>query len=219
MTSINFYERTALIKRIENNLNEINQRYFEGGHVILSVTDNDDYLTVKKQGVYLGGYDTQKLFDALEDFNEEVRDFLFPYGLWDYLDNCKYTPENQESDNKLKTDDELSLFEKRQVALVDMLLSEPEPEPVPIDEYSGLHDWTVSLIRHSQTIHTKVSTLSKLVEELETKNEILEKKNQELEQSKEYNEAWIGNLKQKVHDLESSVWLLQQENKRLKNQS
>jgi hypothetical protein len=45
------------------------------------------------------------------------------------------------------------------------------------------------------------------------------KKNQELEQSKEYNEAWIDNLKQKVHDLESSVWLLQQENKRLKNQS
>jgi hypothetical protein len=160
MTSINFYERTALIKRIENNLNEINQRYFEGGHVILSVTDNGDYLTVKKQGVYLAGYDTQKLFDALEDFNKEVREFLFPYDLWDYLDHCKYTPEDQNSDN-----------------------------------------------------------LSKLVEELETKNEILEKKNQELEQSKEYNEAWIDNLKQKVHDLESSVWLLQQENKRLKNQS
>jgi FtsZ-binding cell division protein ZapB len=187
MTSINFYERTTLIKRIENNLNEINQRYFEGGHVILSVTDNGDYLTVKKQGVYLAGYDTQKLFDALEDFSEEVREFLFPYDLWDYLDYCKYTPENQESDT--------------------------------IDESSGLHDWTVSLIRHSQTIHTKASTLSKLVEELETKNEILEKKNQELEQSKEYNEAWIGNLKQKVHDLESSVWLLQQENKRLKNES
>jgi hypothetical protein len=203
MTSINFYERTALIKRIENNLNKINQRYFEGGHVILSVTDNGDYLTVKKQGVYLAGYDTQKLFDALEDFSEGDREFLFPYDLWDYLDHCKYTPKDQESDNKLKTDDELSLSEKRQVALVDILLS--EPEPVPIDESSGLHDWTVSLIRHSQTIHTKASTLSKLVEELETKNEILEKKNQELEQSKEYNETWIDNLKQKVHDLESSV--------------
>jgi hypothetical protein len=174
MTSINFYERTALIKRIENNLNKINQRYFEGGHVILSVTDNGDYLTVKKQGVYLAGYDTQKLFDALEDFSEGDREFLFPYDLWDYLDHCKYTPKDQESDNKLKTDDELSLSEKRQVALVDILLS--EPEPVPIDESSGLHDWTVSLIRHSQTIHTKASTLSKLVEELETKNEILEKK-------------------------------------------
>jgi hypothetical protein len=212
MTSINFYERTALIKRIENNLNEINQRYFEGGHVILSVTDNGDYLTVKKQGVYLAGYNTQKLFDALEDFSEEVREFLFPYDLWDYLDYCKYTPKDQESDNRLKTDDELSLSEKRQVV--------SEPVPVSITESSSLDDWTVSLIRHSQTIHTKASTLSKLVEELETKNEILEKKNQELEQSKEYNEAWIDNLKQKVHDLESSVWLLQQENKRLKiNQS
>jgi DNA repair exonuclease SbcCD ATPase subunit len=161
MTSINFYERTALIKRIENNLNQINQRYFDKSHVILSVTDNGDYLTVKKQGVYLADYDTQKLFDALENFIEEVRELLsFPYDLWDYLDYCKYTPEDQNSDN-----------------------------------------------------------LSKLVEELETKNEILEKKNQELEQSKEYNEAWIDNLKQKVHDLESSVWLLQQENKRLKNQS
>jgi hypothetical protein len=161
MTSINFYERTALIKRIENNLNQINQRYFDKSHVILSVTDNGNYLTVKKQGVYLAGYDTQKLFDALENFIEEVRELLsFPYDLWDYLDYCKYTPEDQNSDN-----------------------------------------------------------LSKLVEELETKNEILEKKNQELEQSKEYNEAWIDNLKQKVHDLESSVWLLQQENKRLKNQS
>jgi hypothetical protein len=161
MTSINFYERTALIKRIENNLNQINQRYFDKSHVILSVTDNGDYLTVKKQGVYLADYDTQKLFDALENFIEEVRELLsFPYDLWDYLDYCRYTPEDQNSDN-----------------------------------------------------------LSKLVEELETKNEILEKKNQELEQSKEYNEAWIDNLKQKVHDLESSVWLLQQENKRLKNQS
>jgi hypothetical protein len=112
MTSINFYERTALIKRIENNLNQINQRYFEGGHVILSVTDNGDYLTVKKQGVYLAGYDAQKLFDALEDFSEEVREFLFPYDLWDYLNHCKYTPENQESDNELKTDDKLSLSEK-----------------------------------------------------------------------------------------------------------
>jgi hypothetical protein len=159
MTSINFYERTALIKRIENNLNQINQRYFDKSHVILSVTDNGDYLTVKKQGVYLADYDTQKLFDALENFIEEVRELLsFPYDLWDYLDYCKYTPEDQNSDN-----------------------------------------------------------LSKLVEELETKNEILEKKNQELEQSKEYNEAWIDNLKQRVHDLECAVYLLQQENKQLKN--
>lgn len=178
MTSINFYERDTLIKRIENQLKQINQRYFDGWR-ILSVTDNGDYVTVKNQGVYIADYDTQKLFDALENFSEEDFEFLFPYDLWDYLDHCKYTPENQES----------------------------------------LDDWTISSIPQSQTINTEVFTLSKLVKELKTKNEILEKKNQELEQSKEYNEAWIDNLKQKVHDLESSVWLLQQENKQLKNQS
>lgn len=178
MTSINFYERDTLIKRIENQLKQINQRYFDGWR-ILSVTDNGDYVTVKNQGVYIADYDTQKLFDALENFSEEDFEFLFPYDLWDYLDHCKYTPENQES----------------------------------------LDDWTISSIPQSQTINTEAFTLSKLVEELKTKNEILEKKNQELEQSKEYNEAWIDNLKQKVHDLESSVWLLQQENKQLKNQS
>ena len=311
MTSINFYERTALIKRIENNLNEINQRYFEGGHVILSVTDNGDYLTVKKQGVYLAGYDTQKLFDALEDFSKEVREFLFPYDLWDYLDHCKYTrqdmtsinfyertalikriennlnqinhryfevnhgilsvtdngdyvtvcsrtgnrhfgvqnifdalnnfsldgfddqdyydiwdyldfckytlPEDQNSDNELKTDDELSLSEKRQVALVDMLLS--EPVPVLITESSSLDDWTISLIPQSPTfqLNTEVSTLNELVEEPEQKNEILWEKNRELEQNKEYNQTWIDNLKQRVHDLECAVYLLQQENKQLKN--
>lgn len=178
MTSINFYERDTLIKRIENQLKQINQRYFDGWR-ILSVTDNGDYVTVKNQGVYIADYDTQKLFDALENFSEEDFEFLFPHDLWDYLDHCKYTPENQES----------------------------------------LDDWTISSIPQSQTINTEVFTLSKLVKELKTKNEILEKKNQELEQSKEYNEAWIDNLKQKVHDLESSVWLLQQENKQLKNQS
>ena len=195
MTSINFYERDTLIKRIENQLKQINQRYFDGWR-ILSVTDNGDYVTVKNQGVYIADYDTQKLFDALENFSEEDFEFLFPYDLWDYLDHCKYTPENQESDNKLKTDDELSFC---WVLVLD--------------------DWTISSIPQLQTINTEAFTLSKLVEELKTKNEILEKKNQELEQSKEYNEAWIDNLKQKVHDLESSVWLLQQENKQLKNQS
>lgn len=175
MTSINFYERDTLIKRIENQLKQINQRYFDGWR-ILSVTDKGDYVTVKNRGVYIADYDTQKLFDALENFSEEDFEFLFPYDLWDYLDHCKYTPENQES----------------------------------------LDDWAISSIPQSQTINTEAFTLSKLVEELKTKNEILEKKNQELEQSKEYNEAWIDNLKQRVHDLESSVWLLQQENKQLK---
>ena len=96
MTSINFYERDTLIKRIENQLKQINQRYFDGWR-ILSVTDNGDYVTVKNRGVYIADYDTQKLFDALENFSEEDFEFLFPYDLWDYLDHCKYTPENQES--------------------------------------------------------------------------------------------------------------------------
>lgn len=152
MTSINFYERDTLIKRIENQLKQINQRYFDGWR-ILSVTDNGDYVTVKNRGVYIADYGTQKLFDALENFSEEDFEFLFPYDLWDYLDHCKYTPENQKSDNKLKTDDELSFC-----------------------WVLALDDWTISSIPQSQTINTEAFTLSKLVEELKTKNEILEKK-------------------------------------------
>lgn len=217
MTSIEFYERSTIIKRIKDNLNQINQRYFEGNHGILSITDNGDYVTVENRGVYLADYDTQKLFDALENFSQEDYKSRNSYDLWDYLDSCEYTlPENQE--NELKTDDELSFSEKRQVALVDMLLS--EPVPAPITESFDLDEWTVSLIPQSPNLrlHTEASTLSELVEELdelveelETKNEILEKKNQELEQSKEYNEAWVDSLKQRVHDLECAVYLLQQE--------
>jgi hypothetical protein len=217
MTSINFYERTALIKRIENNLNEINQRYFEGGHVILSVTDNGDYVTVcSRTGNRHFG--VQNIFDALNNFSLDGFDDQDYYDIWDYLDFCKYTlPEDQNSDNKLKTDDELSLSKKRQVALVDMLLS--EPVPVLITESSSLDDWTISLIPQSPTfqLNTEVSTLNELVEEPEQKNEILWEKNRELEQNKEYNQTWIDNLKQRVHDLECAVYLLQQENKQLKN--
>jgi hypothetical protein len=217
MTSINFYERTALIKRIENNLNEINQRYFEGGHVILSVTDNGDYVTVcSRTGNRHFG--VQNIFDALNNFSLDGFDDQDYYDIWDYLDFCKYTlPEDQNSDNELKTDDELSLSKKRQVALVDMLLS--EPVPVLITESSSLDDWTISLIPQSPTfqLNTEVSTLNELVEEPEQKNEILWEKNRELEQNKEYNQTWIDNLKQRVHDLECAVYLLQQENKQLKN--
>jgi hypothetical protein len=217
MTSINFYERTALIKRIENNLNKINQRYFEGGHVILSVTDNGDYVTVcSRTGNRHFG--VQNIFDALNNFSLDGFDDQDYYDIWDYLDFCKYTlPEDQNSDNELKTDDELSLSKKRQVALVDMLLS--EPVPVLITESSSLDDWTISLIPQSPTfqLNTEVSTLNELVEEPEQKNEILWEKNRELEQNKEYNQTWIDNLKQRVHDLECAVYLLQQENKQLKN--
>ena len=217
MTSINFYERTALIKRIENNLNQINHRYFEVNHGILSVTDNGDYVTVcSRTGNRHFG--VQNIFDALNNFSLDGFDDQDYYDIWDYLDFCKYTlPEDQNSDNELKTDDELSLSEKRQVALVDMLLS--EPVPVLISKSSSLDDWTISLIPQSPTfqLNTKVSTLNELVEEPEQKNEILWEKNRELEQNKEYNQTWIDNLKQRVHDLECAVYLLQQENKQLKN--
>jgi hypothetical protein len=217
MTSINFYERTALIKRIENNLNQTNHRYFEVNHGILSVTDNGDYVTVcSRTGNRHFG--VQNIFDALNNFSLDGFDDQDYYDIWDYLDFCKYTlPEDQNSDNELKTDDELSLSKKRQVALVDMLLS--EPVPVLITESSSLDDWTISLIPQSPTfqLNTEVSTLNELVEEPEQKNEILWEKNRELEQNKEYNQTWIDNLKQRVHDLECAVYLLQQENKQLKN--
>jgi uncharacterized coiled-coil protein SlyX len=170
MTSIEFYERDTVIKRIGDNLNQINQRYFEGNHGILSVTDNGDYVTVKRQGLSVADYDTQKLFDALENFSQEDREFLFPYGLWDYLDHCKYTPqEDQRSDNQLKTDNELSFSEKRQVALVDLLLSEPDEVDCLLSE-------------------------------------------PDLEYQ-EFNKAWIEKeaLKQRIHDLECTVSLLQKE--------
>lgn len=54
-------------------------------------------------------------------------------------------------------------------------------------------------------------------QELERNFEILRKKNQELEQNKEFCQTWIDNLKQRVHDLECEIYLLQQENKRLKS--
>ncbi len=105
------YETSVLIKHIEKNLNEINRNYFEGIYGILSITNSGNYVTVKSQEVFVADYDTQKLFDALENFSEEDRDFLFPYDLWNYLDHCKRTPEDQESDNKLKTEKELTFSE------------------------------------------------------------------------------------------------------------
>ncbi|BBG57988.1 hypothetical protein, partial [uncultured phage] len=47
----------------------------------------------------------------------------------------------------------------------------------------------------------------------------LQEEYQELEKNKEYSQTWVDNLKQRVHDLECAVHLLQQENKQLKNQS
>ena len=279
------YETMVLVKYIENNLNQINRDYFEGNLGILSVTNNSDYVTVKNRGVYIADYDTQKLSDALKDFSEEDIGFLFPYGLWDYLEHCKYTPESQKlfvelenlldkidtyfshrsklsieqqndkvnickndeclsffieplvtslnnvdidhsfddlwdyleyefqyhgvkSDNELKSDEELTFSEKRQVALVDWLLSEPAPAPTPVHKTSSLDDWTLSLIPQSPDfrLNTEASTLNELVEELERKNEQL------FEQLTVLNET--------ITQLSIRVYKLEEENKQLKsNQS
>ena len=290
MTAIEFYERDTVIKRIKTLLNQINNRYFEGNHGILSVTDNGDYVTVRSRNGNQH-FDVQGIFDALNNFGLDGFDDRDYYDLWDYLDDCKYTlPESQKffveledlldeidctyfshrskllieqqndqvnickndeclsffieplvtslnnvsdidhsfddlwdylkyefqyhgvkSDNELKTDNELSFSEKRQVALVDWLLS----APAPVHETSSLDDWTLSLIPQSPDfrLNTEASTLNELVDELEAKNEILEKKIQELE----YSQTWVENLQQRVHDLECAVYLLQQENKQLKS--
>ena len=217
MTSIEFYERSTIIKRIENNLNQINRDYFEGNHGILYVADNGDYVTVKGQGIIHTDYDTQKLFDALENFSEEDSEFLFPYDLWDYLDHCKYTlPENQESDNQLKADEELTFSEKRQVALVDILLS----ESVPITESSVLDEWTISLIPHSQTIHTEASTLGELVDELEQENKRLKESIKSLAFSGEnnYQECLKYIASEKTH-LNNCIKQLQEEYQELERKN
>lgn len=156
-SNIEFYEKSRIIRLLQNTLNQINQECFGEN---LSVTENGNFVTVKTQGLFVANYDTQKLWDALENYDQE--DCVKFDNLWDYLEHCKYTPENQESENK-------------------------------------------------------ALTINELVEELETKNEILRDKNRELEQNKEYNQTWIDNLNQRVHDLECTIYLLQQENKRLKS--
>jgi myosin heavy subunit len=217
MTSINDdwllceYERTVLIKRIGDNLNQINQRYFEGNHGILSVTDNGDYVTVKRQGLSVADYDTQKLFDVLENYSQD--DCVKFDNLWDSLDNCKYTlPENQETENELKTDDELSFSEKRQVALVDWLLEEPDEEYQEFNkawiEKENLKWENLELTQSIQEMHNlrqrEIKEGSEIINHLTAHIH-------ELKQDKESNEAWIENLKQRIHDLECTVSLLQKE--------
>jgi hypothetical protein len=174
MTSIEFYKRSTIIKRIKDNLNQINQGYFEGNHGILSVTDNGDYVTVKTQGLFVANYDIQKLWGALENFSKEDREFLFPYDLWDYLDHCKYTPEDQESDNELKTEKELTFSEKRQVALVDMLC-----ETAPTAETVALSDEIDNLKNQLMVLSETVTQLCIRVYKLEGENKQL--KNNQLE--------------------------------------
>jgi len=119
-------ERLSLIKHIEKTLNKVNKDYFKGKHGIITVTDNSDYVAIKGQGSRIADYDPHRLFDALESFNQD--DCAKFNDLWDYIQSCEYIPGNQENDNELKTNEELTFSEKQQVALVDWLLSEPVQE-------------------------------------------------------------------------------------------
>ena len=212
MASIKFYERSTIIKRIETVLNQINQRYFEGNYGILSVIDNGDYVTVCSR---TGNrhFDVQSIFDALNNFSLDGFDDQDYYDIWDYLDFCKYIlPENQETENELKTDDELSFSEKRQVALVDMLLNGPES--------SGLDDWTISLIPQSQTVHTEASTLGELVDELEQENKRLKESVRSLTSSREndYQECLKYIASEKTH-LNKCIKQLQEEYQELERKN
>lgn len=68
-------------------------------------------------------------------------------------------------------------------------------------------------------ITSETAHFNKCIKQLQEEYQVLERKNQELERSKEYSQAWVDNLQQRVHDLECAVYLLQQENKQLKDQS
>ena len=119
ITKIDDNQRQTVINFIETNLNKItsikpdwvmsfireNQILFdfhrknsEGNHGIFRVTDNGDYVTVKTVS-FDCEYDTQGIFDALNNFSLEGFDNRDYYDIWDYLNFCKYT-ENQ--DNKQK---------------------------------------------------------------------------------------------------------------------
>jgi hypothetical protein len=184
MTSINFYERDTIIRFFQNTLNQINQECFGEK---LSVTDNGDYVTVKTQGLFVANYNIQKLWDALENYDQD--DCVKFDNLWDYLDNCKYIPrEDQETDNGLKTNDELSFSEKRQVALVDiMLLSEPDEEYQEFNkawiEKENLKqqiydlECTVSLLQRKTN---QITVLNESVTQLHTRIYQLEQENEQL---------------------------------------
>lgn len=123
------YERTVIVKNIENNLNQINQRYFGATYKALFVTDNGSYVTVKGQGMIPTSYDTQKLFGALENFHEvyKLSDWKGQSFFWNYLSNCKYAPqENQRIDNRLITEAEYQRF-KIDEAKYQELFSEEKP--------------------------------------------------------------------------------------------
>ncbi len=211
MTSnIELYEKATIIRLFQSTLNQINQECFGEK---LSVTDNGDYVTVKTQGLFVANYDIQKLWDALENYDQD--NCVKFDNLWDSLDNCKYTlPENQETENELKTDDELSFSEKRQVALVHWLFDEPGLEYQEFNkawiEKENLKRENFELTQSIQEMHNlrqrEIKEVSEIINHLTACIH-------ELKQDKEFNKAWIEKeaLKQRIHDLECTVFLLQKE--------
>jgi chromosome segregation ATPase len=126
-----------------------------------------------------------------------------------------------ESENELKTNNELSFSEKRQIALVDWLLGEPVITKTSISN-EELWEKNRQLTNLVQNLKWENFELTQSLEEmhnfrrreLKEGSEIINQltdRIHELKQDKEYNEAWIENLKQRIHDLECTVFLLQRE--------
>jgi hypothetical protein len=199
MTSIEFYERDTLIKRIKDNFNQVSQKYFSGSYGIANVTDNGDYLTVRGHSLFVGDYDTQKLFDVLENYSQKEYE-LSCYEIWDCLDNCKYTlPENQETENELKTDDELSFFQKRQVSLVNMLLGEPVITKTSIS---------------NEELWEKSQQLTNLVQDLKCENLEL---TQSIQEMHDFRQRELKEGSEIINHLTARIYQLEQENKQLKS--
>ena len=174
--SIEWHKRDTVIRLLQSTLNQISQECFGEK---LSVTDNGDYVTVKTQGLFVANYDIQKLWDALENYDQD--DCVKFDNLWDSLDNCKYTLlENQETENELKTDDELSFSEKRQVALVHWLLSEPDLEYQEFDKAENLERENFKLTQSIKEGYEIINNLTTRITQLHTCIYQLEQENKRL---------------------------------------
>jgi hypothetical protein len=188
--SIEWHKRDTVIRLLQSTLNQISQECFGEK---LSVTDNGDCVTVHTQGLFVGYYDTQKLWDKLENYDQGDCDGFD--NLWDYLDHCKYTlPENE-----LKTDNELSVSEKRQVALVDWLLGEPV---ITKDSISNEELWE------------KNRQLTNLAQRLKWENLEL---TQSLEEMHNFRQRENKEGSEIINHLTARIYQLEQENKQLKS--
>jgi hypothetical protein len=102
----------------------------------------------------------------------------------DYLRNCEYIPqEDQEIDNQLKTDSELSFSEKRQVTLVDWLLSEPDLEYQEFDKAENLERENFKLTQSIKEGYEIINNLTTRITQLHTRIYQLEQENKQLKSS------------------------------------